>query len=87
MGAMSDWLNLGDAQRLQMWALALGLAMLGFQGLSSAGWINPLNTIYATGPLLWLSALVGGWLPGGKGCVPSMKFQPKLAPPGLPAAR
>lgn len=64
MGAMSDWFNLGDAQRLQMWALALGLAMLGFQGLSSAGWINPLNTIYATGPLLWLSALVGGCLFG-----------------------
>ena len=64
MGALSDWFNLDDTQRLQMWALALGLAMLGFQALSSLGWINPLHTIYATGPMLWLSALVGGVLFG-----------------------
>lgn len=64
MGALSDWFNLDDTQRLQMWALALGLAMLGFQALSSLGWINPLQTIYATGPMLWLSALVGGVLFG-----------------------
>lgn len=60
MGALSDWFNLGDSHRLQMWALALGLSMLGFQALSALGWINPLQTIYATGPLLWLSAVVGG---------------------------
>jgi uncharacterized protein len=64
MGALSDWFNLDDTQRLQMWALALGLAMLGFQALSSLGWINPLQTIYANGPMLWLSALVGGVLFG-----------------------
>ena len=64
MGALSDWFNLDDTHRLQMWALALGLAMLGFQALSSLGWIDPLQTIYATGPMLWLSALVGGVLFG-----------------------
>lgn len=64
MGALSDWFNLDDTQRLQMWALALGLAMLGFQALSSLGWIDPLQTIYATGPMLWLSAVVGGVLFG-----------------------
>ncbi|MFY8126173.1 MAG: YeeE/YedE family protein [Hydrogenophaga sp.] len=64
MGALSDWINLDDTHRLQMWALALGLAMLGFQALSSLGWIDPLQTIYATGPMLWLSALVGGVLFG-----------------------
>ena len=64
MGALSDWFNLDDTHRLQMWALALGLAILGFQALSSLGWIDPLQTIYATGPMLWLSALVGGVLFG-----------------------
>jgi uncharacterized membrane protein YedE/YeeE len=64
MGALSDWFNLDDTQRLQMWALALGLAMLGFQAMSNLGWINPQQTIYATGPMLWLSALVGGVLFG-----------------------
>ena len=64
MGALSDWFNLDDTHRLQMWALALGLAMLGFQALSSLGWIDPLQTIYATGPMPWLSALVGGVLFG-----------------------
>ncbi len=64
MGALNDWFNLGDSQRLQMWALALGLAMLGFQVMSSAGWIDPSQTIYASGPMLWLSALVGGVLFG-----------------------
>jgi uncharacterized membrane protein YedE/YeeE len=64
MGALNDWLNLDDTQRLQMWALALGLSVLGFQAMSSLGWIDPLQTIYATGPMLWLSAVVGGVLFG-----------------------
>lgn len=64
MGALSDWFNLGDSQRVQMWALALGLSIVGFQSMALLDWIDPLKTIYATGPMLWLSALVGGLLFG-----------------------
>jgi uncharacterized protein len=64
MGAISDLFNIGDTQRVRQWALAAGLAMIGFALLASTGQIDPANTLYASSRWLWLSALVGGLLFG-----------------------
>jgi hypothetical protein len=64
MGALSDAYNMGDTTRLRQWALAAGVAILGFWALAAAGQIDPAKTLYAANRLIWLSALVGGALFG-----------------------
>jgi len=61
LGAISDWVLMQDATRLRQWALAAAVSMLGFAAMQCAGWIDPLQTIYASNKMLWLSALVGGF--------------------------
>ena len=60
MGAVADIVNIGDWSRMRMWVLAMGVAMLGFNGMVAAGWIDAGKTIYAAPRLTWLSAVVGG---------------------------
>lgn len=60
MGAVSDIVNMGDWTRMRQWALAAGVAVLGFAGLVFAGWVDPAKTLYASPRWIWLSALVGG---------------------------
>ncbi|MBS3997934.1 MAG: YeeE/YedE family protein [Hydrogenophaga sp.] len=64
MGALSDIVNMGDWTRMRMWALAVGVAMIGFYGLAWLGLIDASQSIYTTGRIVWLSALVGGGLFG-----------------------
>ena len=64
MGAVADIVNLGDWTRMRMWALAAGVAMIGFNAMVGLGWIEAANSIYAAPTLLWLSSLVGGLLFG-----------------------
>lgn len=64
MGAISDWVVMGDATRLRQWALAVAVAMAGFGLMAWLGWISPLNTIYASSQVAWLSALLGGGMFG-----------------------
>ena len=64
MGAVSDWVNLGDSGRMRMWALAIGVAILGANGLHLAGAIDLSKSIYQAPNLHWLSHLVGGLLFG-----------------------
>lgn len=64
MGAISDIVNMGDWTRMRMWGLAVGVAVLGFAAMVWLGWIDPSKTIYASGRIIWLSALVGGALFG-----------------------
>jgi len=73
MGAISDWVIMGDSARAKQWAMAIAVAVLGFGFLTWRGEISPLNTIYATPQLRWLSLLLGGFLFGlgmvlGSGC-------------------
>lgn len=73
MGALSDVVNMGDWTRLRMWVMAIGVGMLGFHGMAWLGWIDPTQTIYYSGRVIWLSALLGGALFGfgmvlGSGC-------------------
>lgn len=64
MGAISDVVHMGDGTRLRMWTLAVGVAMLGFHLMVWQGWIDPSRTLYASGRIMWLSALLGGALFG-----------------------
>jgi hypothetical protein len=64
MGAVSDIVNFGDWSRMRMWALAVGVAMLAFNGMVWAGWVEAGKSIYAGNKLIWLSNLVGGALFG-----------------------
>jgi uncharacterized protein len=64
MGAVADIVNIGDWTRMRMWVLSIGVAMIGFNAMVAAGWIEAANSIYAGPGLLWLSNLVGGLLFG-----------------------
>jgi uncharacterized membrane protein YedE/YeeE len=73
MGAVSDWVNMGDLNRMRMWLLAIGVAILGANGLQLAGVIDLSKSIYPGPVFLWLSYIVGGFLFGvgmtlGSGC-------------------
>ena len=60
MGAVADIVNIGDWSRMRMWALAIGVAMLGFNAMVALGWVDAGKSIYAASRLTWLSAIVGG---------------------------
>lgn len=64
MGAVSDIVNMGSWTRMRMWAMAVGVAMIGFYGMGWLGWIDTSKTIYTSGRIVWLSATVGGLLFG-----------------------
>lgn len=60
MGAIADVVNIGDWNRMRMWLLAIGVAILGSTALHSAGLIDLDKSIYRTPTFTWLSYLVGG---------------------------
>jgi uncharacterized membrane protein YedE/YeeE len=73
MGAVSDIVNMGDWTRMRMWVMAMGVAIIGFNAMVGLGWIDASKTLYGGPRLIWLSALVGGFLFGvgmvlGSGC-------------------
>lgn len=64
MGAVSDVVTMGDWTRMRQWALAAGVAMIGFALLVWAGLVSPDKTLYSSSRWIWLSALVGGGIFG-----------------------
>jgi uncharacterized membrane protein YedE/YeeE len=73
MGAVSDWVNMGDFGRMRMWLLAIAVAILGAAALQLAGIVDLSKSIYPGANFTWLSYLVGGFLFGvgmtlGSGC-------------------
>lgn len=73
MGAVSDWVNMGDGTRMRMWLLAIAVAILGSSALQLAGVVDLSKSIYTGRNFAWLSYLVGGFLFGvgmtlGSGC-------------------
>lgn len=64
MGAISDVVTMGDWTRVRMWALAIAVAILGFNGMVALGWLQAANSIYASRQLLWLSLALGGFMFG-----------------------
>jgi len=73
MGAVSDWVNMGDKNRMRMWLLAIAVAVIGANALQLAGVIDLSKSIYQTPNFTWLSYILGGLLFGagmtlGSGC-------------------
>ena len=73
MGAVSDWINMGDTSRLRMWLLAIAVALMGSSALHLAGLVDLSKSIYPGPNFTWLSYVVGGFLFGvgmtlGSGC-------------------
>ena len=64
MGAVSDAVVMQNFDRLRQLALALVVASLGFGGMTLAGLISPLKSVYATPVIYWFSSLFGGLLFG-----------------------
>jgi uncharacterized protein len=64
MGAVADIVNMGDWARMRMWLLAMGVAMVGFNAMVAAGWLQAGHSFYAGNRLIWLSNVVGGLLFG-----------------------
>jgi len=76
MGAVSDWLNMGDTGRMRAWLLGIAIAILGVTALEAAS-IATLrgNTMppYRTENFAWLRYIAGGLIFGvgmtlGSGC-------------------
>ncbi len=66
MGAVSDWVNMGDTGRMRAWVLAIAVGVLGVMGLEAAGLVNVSNTFppYRQTNLVWLENVLGGILFG-----------------------
>ena len=76
MGAVSDWVNMGDLGRMRAWLLAIALAVGGVTVLEATGTIalgSETFPPYRTGNIAWLRYVLGGLLFGigmtlGSGC-------------------
>lgn len=66
MGAVSDWMALGDLGRMRAWVLAMAVAMAGLTALESAAIVDLATTFppYRSVRLAWLRHLAGGLLFG-----------------------
>ncbi|HZX31165.1 MAG TPA: YeeE/YedE family protein [Rhodocyclaceae bacterium] len=61
LGAIADIVNMGDWNRMRMWLLAIGVAILGASALHAAGLIDLGKSIYRSPNFTWLSYIVGGF--------------------------
>jgi len=76
MGAVSDWVNIGDTGRMRAWLLAMTVALIGVLALEASGIVAlPSDTFppYRTANFAWLRYALGGVLFGigmtlGSGC-------------------
>jgi uncharacterized membrane protein YedE/YeeE len=64
MGALADIVTMGDWSRMRMWALAAGVAVLGFNAMVALGWLQAADSIYASPRLIALSHALGGLMFG-----------------------
>jgi len=64
MGAISDWVNMGNKDRLRAWLLAIGIAILATQAMHYKGIIDVSEAMYLTPNFGWLGYLLGGFLFG-----------------------
>ena len=76
LGAVSDWVNMGDSGRMRSWVFAMAVALGGVAILEATGTISLSGEIfppYRTANFAWLRYLIGGFLFGvgmtlGSGC-------------------
>jgi hypothetical protein len=60
LGAVADWVNMGDFTRMRMWLFAIAVAIIGTGVLAATGLIDPTRSLYTGPKLLWLSNITGG---------------------------
>ncbi|WP_455199204.1 YeeE/YedE family protein [Kaarinaea lacus] len=62
MGAVSDWVNMGDLGRMRAWILAMAVATLGVVILESVGKVDPNTAFppYRASNLIWAENILGG---------------------------
>lgn len=62
MGAVSDWVNMGDTGRFRSWLLAIAVAMIGVLALEFFGVINATDTFppYRSNTFIWAENVIGG---------------------------
>ena len=67
MGAVSDWVNIGDTGRMRAWVFSMAVALAGVIALEAAGIVN-LSTEtfppYRTANFAWIRYLLGGFMFG-----------------------
>ncbi len=75
MGAVSDWVNMGDKGRLRAWFFAIAVALFGVTLLEYLGTLSADNAFppYRSGTLVWAENILGGFMFGigmtfGSGC-------------------
>ena len=75
MGALSDWVNIGDTGRFRAWVMAMTVALIGVTALEASGMVNLDNTFppYRGSNFAWFEYLLGGIIFGvgmtlGSGC-------------------
>lgn len=76
LGAVSDWVNIGDTGRMRAWVFAMAVALIGVTALEAAGILTIGGSTfppYRTANFAWLRYIVGGLLFGigmtlGSGC-------------------
>ncbi len=75
MGAISDWINMGDHGRIRAWMFAIAVALLGVTIFEARGLITPDLAMppYRSGTLIWAENMLGGFIFGigmtyGSGC-------------------
>ncbi len=67
MGAVSDWLNIGDTGRMRAWVFSMAVALAGVVALESTGIVNLSGETfppYRTANFAWIRYLAGGLLFG-----------------------
>src|SRR5690349_275083 len=76
MGAVSDWINIGDTGRMRAWIFSMAVALAGVIALEAAGIVNLSGETfppYRNANFTWIRFLVGGLMFGigmtlGSGC-------------------
>ncbi len=66
MGAVSDWVNMGDTSRLRSWMLAIAIALIGVTIMEATGYASVDSTLppYRSSGFAWLRYIVGGFIFG-----------------------
>jgi uncharacterized membrane protein YedE/YeeE len=67
MGAVSDWLNIGDTGRMRAWVFSMAVALAGVIALEALGVVNLSDETfppYRTANFAWIRYLLGGLIFG-----------------------
>ncbi len=64
LGAIEDYLYADDDRRLRMWAIAIGVAIIGSHTAMALGWLDPIGSNYLAQTWNPLGSIVGGLMFG-----------------------